>query len=618
MLRLTSLLLTAMTLAGCAGQADGPIATSMPATSPAVPSIDWQDWTPAAFERAQREGSLIVVDVGIEGCTACRWMDELTYADPAVARRIERHFVAIQVDAEARPDIGERYSAWGWPATILMTPKGEQVLAIRGNKVPRNFIPILDEIIKAHETGTLAANGAAPLSAPPNPDSAELGALRRRVVGQLDRAYHDPSGGWGRRQKLPLGPNVAHALLRAHARGSEVWERRALHTLERYTALVDPVWGGVFVAALGEDWGRIIPEKRIAGQAAALSGFARAHHLTGDRQWLRRATDVDRYVEAFMLSPEGAFYTSQEDDAPNLPEGLDAYAYYTTLDDAGRRAHGVPPVDHAIYTDKNALMIAAYIDLYEASGDQAALDRARRAATSMLDRQGEDGLFVQHDGSIPDSDERMRPLPGGDRRYLRPQGPIGLALLDLFRATAEPRWLSAAERLADGLSALEDPEHGGWFASSDDSTAAVLGRRKPLEANAMAARFVLELGVYTKDERTPKRAERAIRAVSVPAVLEPEGRLAGELALAIEWLTTGAVEISVLGEPSDPRTQALYTAARASYEPRKVLHHEAPGRYPDPGVPAIYVCSEEACSRAITDADAVSAEVAKFARNRAE
>jgi len=184
MRRLLRLPLTAMLIAGaCARPADEP-ASSTPAADPAdlsAPAIDWQDWDPAAFERARREHSLILVDIGIEGCTACRWMDERTYRHPAVARRLVDHFVTIQVDAEARPDIGERYSAWGWPATIVMSPEGEQVLAIRGNKLPRNFIPILDQLLEAHQAGTLGRDGEAPLWVPPEPDPAELGQLRRRV-----------------------------------------------------------------------------------------------------------------------------------------------------------------------------------------------------------------------------------------------------------------------------------------------------------------------------------------------------------------------------------------------------------------------------------------------------
>jgi len=243
---------------------------------------------------------------------------------------------------------------------------------------------------------------------------------------------------------------------------------------------------------------------------------------------------------------------------------------------------------------------------------------ATRAASLMLSRQGDEGLFAQRDSERALEDDRIRALPGGDRRYLQPQGSIGLALLDLHRVTGDPRWLDSAQRLGSGLAQLEDDEGGGFFATDDDSTAGIIGRRKPLEANAMAARFLFELSIYLHDDTLRTRAERAVRAVSTPASLEPEGRMVAELALALDWLASGAVEISVLGDPQDPRTRALRRAARRSYEPRKVLHHEAPGRYPDPGHPAIYVCSDDACSTPIDDPGRVKAEIAKFAGNRAE
>ncbi|MCH9687241.1 MAG: DUF255 domain-containing protein [Deltaproteobacteria bacterium] len=611
-------LLATLTFGACAGQSDEATTTSPPVSeAAATATITWHDWTPAPFEQARRDGKMVLIDIGMEGCTACRWMDELTYTHPAVIERIGKHFVAVQVDGEARPDIGERYSAWAWPATIIMNPEGEQVLAIRGNKIPKNFIPILDQLIEAHRSGTLAVDGSAPATVPPNPEPAALGIRRKRVVARIDRAYDERADGWGGKQKTPLGPHLAHALLRAHARGNPLWQRRALQTLHRYAGLIDPVWGGVFVAAIGNQWNRLIPEKRIAGQAAALSGFARAHRLTGDAQWLAHAHEVDRYVRAFLLSPKGGFYTSQEDDAPDLPQDMDAARYFAELDDAGRRRYGVPPIDHAIYTDKNALAIAAYVDLFEATEDQAHLTIAVRAATVMLARQGEDGLFAQHDAEQALTDDRMRPLPGGTRHYLQPQGPMGLALLDLYRVTAEPMWLDAAQRLSTGLLALEDPEHGGWFATDDATNAELIGRRKPPESNAAAARFVFELGVYNKDQTLRERAERGLGAISAPEALDPEGKLLGETALAYEWMTTGAVEISVLGDPRDPRTQALRAAAGRTYEPRKVLHSEVAGRYPDAGRPVVYVCSDEACSRPIDDPATIPAEIVKFAANRA-
>ena len=93
--------------------------------------IDWQDWSAEAFEQAERENKIILLNVGMEGCAACYRMDTITYADEDVMRLVNDHFVTIAVDSEARPDIGERYMDWAWPATIFMAPDTTQVLAVR-------------------------------------------------------------------------------------------------------------------------------------------------------------------------------------------------------------------------------------------------------------------------------------------------------------------------------------------------------------------------------------------------------------------------------------------------------------------------------------------------------
>ncbi|MBW2464052.1 MAG: DUF255 domain-containing protein [Deltaproteobacteria bacterium] len=128
--------------------------------------IEWQTWGAPAFERARREGKMVLVDVGIEGCTACRWMFEDTYQDSEVVRRVNERFVPIAVDANVRPDLGDRYARWGWPATIVLSPDGAQVFAVRGNKRPRNFIPILDELIDRQRRGTLEDEARVPITGP--------------------------------------------------------------------------------------------------------------------------------------------------------------------------------------------------------------------------------------------------------------------------------------------------------------------------------------------------------------------------------------------------------------------------------------------------------------------
>lgn len=600
-------------LAGCS-RADTNKAPTAPAPALASIELQWESWGATPFERAASSDKLILLDVGIEGCTACRWMDEITYTDPAVQARLAEHFVTVAVDAEAVPDVGERYSAWGWPATIVLTPDGTQVLALRGNKLPKNFVPILDDLISRKASGTLdEAQASAAVQVPTDTDAA---ALRDTLVARLDKLYDAEGAGWGRKIRTAIGANVEHAFLRAHARGEKPWNDRALDTVTAYTRSIDPVWGGIFVAGF-ESWSQIIPEKRTQHQSAALANFSQAYARTQDPRWLDAAGDIRRYLESTMLGEDGTFASTQEDDAPRLPKGMNARDYYTLDSSEARLKYGTPPVDHAVYTDKNADVIAAYVALYEASGDRSALDVAVRAGDALLSRQDDAGLFAQFAPSQRvASDDRMRAVPTDARAQLIAQGPMGNALLDLYRATHDSKYLEVATRLGGGLGQLEDAEHGGFFAASASDVDGLLGRRKPLTANATVARFLVELSVYTADTGAFERARRAVFSVSAPATVRAEGRYIGDLVLAAEALLDPAVEFTIVGSPGDPAAEALYAAALAVYEPRKVVHFDTRGKYPKRDVATLYVCTDAACSSPIETPAEVAGAGAAFGPNR--
>ena len=68
-----------------------------------------------------------------------------TWGDPRVRRVIERWFVPVRVDGDARPDLADRFRNYRWPATAFLTPAGEPVFAIRGHRHPEAFLEILCE-----------------------------------------------------------------------------------------------------------------------------------------------------------------------------------------------------------------------------------------------------------------------------------------------------------------------------------------------------------------------------------------------------------------------------------------------------------------------------------------
>ena len=602
-MKLDASCLVALTLA-CGATTSS--STSPTSTAPAE-RISWEPWSAETFESARAAGRMILIDVGIEGCTACRWMYEDTYTDPRVVHRVRDHFVAVAVDADARPDLGERYSRWGWPATIVLSPEGAQVLAIRGNKRPRNFIPILDELIDRHRRGALEVERESAIDPEPLPDEGWEALACNAAVERIEARRHDEAG-WDGGFVMVRGAPIAHAMFRAHARDEADARDHALRTAEAYAALLDPVWGGVFVGGRGE---RPIVEKRTISNAAALIAFAHAYRATQNEDWIHHAEEVDRWLREWMMSGEGVFYATQEDEAPRLPPGVSARDYYR-LGDAERREHGIPPVDRAVYADLNGRAIEAYVAVHDATGAQRWLDVALRAADHMVrSRRSGSGWIrqAQLDSAVTE-DVRMRPMENHATIFLSAQARMGLAFAALYDATADARWLHAAAEVVEACNANLWAEEGGYYAAPADGTEHILERRLPVEDNAAMARLLVQMASLLQDETLLRRAELTLRAVAGPDATRRRGpNVVGEVALAYEWLTLGPIEISIVAQPDDPAARPLLEAALAIWEPRKIVHFEPNGRYPAQDRPIVHVCTNDACSAPIADPERLTATV---------
>jgi uncharacterized protein YyaL (SSP411 family) len=576
---------------------------------PAPPPIAWQAFGPAAFEAARRDDKLVMVDVGIEGCTACNYMLKHTYHDANVVRRIEASFVPVAVDADARPDLGERWEAWGWPATIFLSPKGEQLYAIQGSETPDSLAKILDDLVAKKKAGKLVPDASA--TAPKdNGGRADLAAICADTKRMLDAMTAD--NGWGS-MRIPISPPFEWTMTRAHMRSDAAAEKRAIAFATGLEKLIDPVWSGIYVASDAKFDGPI-PEKRTVHQAAALVDFAEALHLTHDARFAKDAASIRKYMEGEMRDADGTFYSTQKDRPPNLPKGTSAEKYWS-LDDAGRRALGVPPIDHGVYTDQNGAMIEAYVRFWEASRDASALDVAKEAAEKLLaDRQTPDGYMLSTKrASAVSSDERIRAAAFDDRIYLKAQGAFGSALLALYEATGDEKWKSAAERIAKALrSKLEDPR-GGFFETTQSESDAFVPRRKPMWDNGVAGRFLLRLASLERDADMRASAEKALAATFDVRALAHEGPwMLGIALVALEDALAGPVEVSIVREKDSAESAALIAAAIDAYEPRKIVHAELPGHYPKPkGAATAYVCTLTSCSSPVTDPKALVETMAR-------
>ena len=202
-----------------------------------------------------------------------------------------------------------------------------------------------------------------------------------------------------------------------------------------------------------------IPEKRILVQANAITAFALGYQHTNDEKYLDGIQQVDRFLKEWMMAADGTFYTNQKSEPPGLPRGMTTGSYWLLPSDEERRRFGIPPIDHAVYTDRNGEVIIAYVLAFEATGNYDYLATARRAATAILARRlHEDGWVIQAQSSTEsDGDTRMRTLITKERPFLSAQAWFGTALLALHRTTGEEHWLRAADGIGKAtLLALQD------------------------------------------------------------------------------------------------------------------------------------------------------------------
>jgi uncharacterized protein YyaL (SSP411 family) len=300
-----------------------------------------------------------------------------------------------------------------------------------------------------------------------------------------------------------------------------------LFTLDRQRALIDPLWGGIYQYSAGADWEHPHYEKLMTFQAGALDNYAEAYALSHDPKWLDAAKAMRRYIDGFLLGPDGGFYATQDADLnahdPSKPY-LSGHEYYAK-GDAERRALGVPRVDTHEYGKENGLAIAAYVTLFEATGDATALAAAARAAHRVLATHATARGGITHDAGE---------APG--ILHLADNASFGLALMRLHAATKKREYLDAAKAIGDFLLRELAADEGGFYGGTKDLDAVGVfaARRTPFEDNVAAVRMLARLARTTKDPKYAPAIAATLRAIATPDAIKDRGRMIGDFLLALD------------------------------------------------------------------------------------
>ncbi len=310
--------------------------------------VNWMPWGAAALAKAKREDKPIFLSVGYSTCYWCHVMEHESFENEAVAAVLNKHFIAIKVDREERPDVDEQYmlatqlvtGRGGWPNSLWLTPDGRPWMA--GTYFPREqFIPLLEQLaevwttqrekvesqadrlttaiarIASGQDQVASASGAVP----------ERGVLTQAIDGLLARFDAD-HGGFSSAPKFP--PHGGLRLL--------LYEQSQHPDADRLAAItktLDAMWlggihdhigGGFHRYATDHVW--LVPhfEKMLYDNAQLLRIYAEAAHLTGRLQYRQAAADIVAWLEREMISPQGAFFTAL--DAGEVEKEGESYLWH--------------------------------------------------------------------------------------------------------------------------------------------------------------------------------------------------------------------------------------------------------------------------------------------------
>ena len=577
----------------------------------------------------------------------------------------------------------------GWPMTVFLTPDGRPFYGgtyfppeDRGG-LP-GFPRLLAAMVDAYRTKkgdvllstTEIAGRVQQMSAPRH--SAELltAELLDAAFASVQRHFDPEEGGVGTQPKFPQ-PLVIEFLLRHWARtGSAEALDMAELTLQKMArgGIYDQIGGGFARYSTDRQW--LVPhfEKMLYDNALLARAYTHAFQATGSAAYRRVVEETLEYVRREMLDPAGGFYSSQDADSEGeegrfyvwTPDEIDAVvgpsdgavarAYYgvteggnfehrnilhvganapETAAQLGISAHGLaavldrarpklleararriaPGLDDKVLVSWNAMMLEAFAEAGAALANEEWVAGARRNAAVLLEN-----LF--------DGGRLLRTWKAGGSRllaYLEDYALLGGALLTLYEATFETRWLAEAHRLADGMLDLFWDESAESFFDTGHDHEELFVRPRDVFDNPMpsggsaAAMLLLRLAVFTGDASYQRTAVAALR--SVRDLLADSGTGLANWLAALDFYLSTPKEIVVIGDRSDTRTAALLREAYGRYLPNSVVAGAEGPTEPAPtpllegrglaaGAPAAYVCEKYECRLPVSDPKALAEQLA--------
>jgi uncharacterized protein YyaL (SSP411 family) len=638
--------------------------------------VDWYPWGEEAFARARAEDKPVLLSVGYSACHWCHVMERESFENPAIAAVMNEGFVNVKVDREERPDVDHIYMQavqsmtghGGWPMTVFLAPDGTPFYG--GTYFPpedRHGLPGFPKLLAAIADAWRSRRAEVMQSGKDLAKSlGQTDQLRRATTllsdellftafQGLSSQFDEEWGGLGGAPKFPQ-PMIWEFVLRFFKRSGNPYAQRMVHTTLIRMArggMYDQLGGGFARYSVDAHW--MIPhfEKMLYDNAQLASLYLHAWLAFGDPECRRVCEETLDYLLRDMTDPAGGFYSAEDADS----EGHEGKFYVWTPDEIravlgadADRALAYWGVDRgANFEGKSNLYLAGEPDpeaivplrrrLLEArakrvrpgrddkvlAGWNGLACRALAEAGRALGRSDYVAAAVRNAefllGAMRRDGRLQRTWKAGQARlrgYLEDYAMVAAALVDVYEATFERRWLDAARGLADDMLGLFwDDTLEGFYDTGHDHEPLIVRPRNLFDnavpsGTSVAIETLLRLAVLTGEATYEARALAALRPVADLIGRYPSGF--GRFLCALDFHLGPKVEVALVAPSGDSGMEPLAAEVFGRFLPNRVVAGMVTGdALASAGVPLLegrdavggqataYVCRNYTCDLPATD-----------------
>ncbi len=523
-------------------------------------SPHWQDFDPAVFEQATAQRRPVLLLITAPWCSHCKELLQTTFADATVVEILESQFIAVQADAERRPDVNDRYGTGGWPTIAYLTPEGELIgqdrfltaeeLAKRLERVVGIYKEHGDEIhVRLQELWERENAAMAKATSQFQLDQQIVEDVVDAIYDKFDHRY----GGWGDKSKFPHPEAIDFALVMVAKRHDERMKEVVTLTLDKMMegSIHDIIDGGFFRFSRTPDWRHPNFEKVLDANAQRLRCYLEAYQLFGTNAYRRTAEGIVRWIMDYMVDPENEAFCGSQDADPD----------YYVLGAEGRKRRGRPKIDRTIYTNWNAMTISSLLKASVILERSDLRDQATRALNFLLENLYDGSGTVYHywDGTYH--------LPG----LLTDQAYMIRALIDASQHTGNADLLLPAEAIAEKAMERQRAPDGGFYDILYDTTTqgSMRRRNRSILENSVMAEALVRLSYLS---RRPEFYDEAIRTLEAFTRHYKEyGYYVAGYGRAVDLVFYPPLTITIVADRESEQAAALRQAALCTYMPSRMV-----------------------------------------------